>query len=68
MESCAWEALTRRLARLEGVSPSYERVIYWRGSVSDVATDLAGMLSLDQLLELADELRIVWRRMVNSKP
>ena len=36
--------------------------IYWRGSVTDLVTDLAPLLTPAQLVELAGEAAIAWKR------
>jgi hypothetical protein len=35
--------------------------IYWRGSVTDLVTDIAELLDDDQLAELAGEAALAWR-------
>ena len=37
-------------------------LLYWRGSVTDLVTDLQPLLTLAQLCELAGEAALAWRR------
>lgn len=39
-----------------------DRVVYWRGSVTDLLTDLSSSLSVEQLQELAAEAALAWKR------
>ncbi len=46
-----------------GVSPRYiESTVKFRGSVTDLVTDLSALLTMEQLQELAGEVALEWRR------
>ena len=56
-------ALEAEVARLQGnAPPETEKPIYWRGSVSDLVTDIAAHLTPLQLGELAGEAALVYSR------
>jgi hypothetical protein len=40
----------------------HEPVVVWRGSVTDLVTDLAALLTTEQLAELAGEAALAWRK------
>jgi hypothetical protein len=62
-------ALNARLEAWEAFARSPER-LYWRGSVTDLLTDLVPLLTLEQLAELAGESALAWRdrRLEGKKP
>lgn len=42
--------------------PGEDELVYWRGSVGDLLTDLVPLLTTAQLEELAGEAMLRWRR------
>lgn len=48
-------------AQLRGTGHA-DAPIYWRGSVTDLVTDLAPLLTPEQLAELAGEAAIAWKK------
>lgn len=48
-------------------SLSTEPVVVWRGSVTDLVTDIAALLTVEQLAELAAEAALAWRNRVRQE-
>lgn len=55
------EPLDPERAGASSGKPGCDVTVYWRGSPSDLATDLEPLLTLEQLQELACELALKWR-------
>lgn len=47
--------------------PGRDVIVYWRGSATDLATDLAALLTVEQLQELVGELAIRWREKAQKR-
>lgn len=59
--SCGVRAVESGLDPVEAPSGRQEAVVYWRGSVLDLLTDLEPLLTIEQLQELACETVFRWR-------
>lgn len=57
----AFEIIQGMKAALRSGKDQPDAPIYWRGSVTDLVTDLAPLLTPEQLVELAGEAALAWK-------
>lgn len=60
-------AARQELALLKSGKPERDVYVVWRGSASDLATDIEPLLSAEQLQELVGELAVKWRERRTSR-